>query len=83
MSEEEGEYGKASRRISMEVLKPIKAYQQRIGEAANKNHTLVILGALAFVVGVIIGRLPRNDYKEARDYFFNKVDEVRKELTGS
>lgn len=72
--------GQQSRVLSQRILEPIRAYQNEQGPNAGKVHTLIILSALAFVVGVLIGRLKRNDYKEARDYFYNQVDKIREEL---
>ena len=70
-----------AKKLSQEILAPIRAYQRQIGLAnANQSHTLVILGAIGFVVGVIIGRLPRKSYDEAIDFMRENEKKIREEL---
>ena len=72
--------GQQARVLSQEIMEPIRKYQQSQKDPG-KVHTLVILSALAFVMGVLIGRLRRNDFREARDFFMAKLEEVREEMT--
>lgn len=69
-----------SKALSKEILAPIRRYQEKQGPQGNKSHTLVILGALAFVIGVTIGRLRRKDYEEANEFFQENLKKIREEL---
>ncbi len=77
MNSEAQEEAKA---LSRKILVPISAYQKLQGPHANKSHTLVILGALAFVVGVVIGRLGKKDFEEANEFFQENLKKIREEL---
>ena len=72
--------GDEAKKLTIELLKPIKDYQDKQGDPG-RAHVMVILAALAFVVAVIIARLPRQHYRDAHDWFQDNlkkaVDDIR------
>lgn len=66
---------KDTQKLSYAITSQIREYQKSVAQPGRDN-TLVILDALAFNTAVLIGRLPRNDYRQARDYFMSRFEEA-------
>lgn len=71
--------GKEAEELSKKILAPISAYQKEQAQPG-KAHVLVILSALAFVVAVLIARLPRRDYNEAHDWFQDNLKKAVEDI---
>lgn len=71
-------------RLSKALMAPIAQYQKskatEVGTSPGWGVTMVILGALAFVCGVLICRVTREDYRSLRDWFVAKMDSVYDEF---
>jgi hypothetical protein len=63
------------KRLSDAIATPIARYQRHVGAAADRQTTHNILDAIAWTLATLIARLPRNDYRQARDYFMSRFEE--------